>query len=237
MTIPAIGDYKPNLSIRYLFSQAWSAFKANVGMVFAMMITPYIVFVPVQIAMPRIMPHMTPVHGQPPAMGPFMVFFWAMFAVIFLVTIPLYAGMGFAYLRMVRGEEVGFLSIFDGFKKFPKVMGVFLLIAVAWMLGGMLLLIPGIILLVCLFPASYLVLDQDLGVMDTMRASWRITRGYRLRLFGACFVAWLFAFAGILAFFVGMFFTSMFSYLVFAAAVNELTKRFAPEPPFATPIV
>lgn len=77
-----------------------------------------------------------------------------------------------AMLRLIRGDDpVSFLEIFAGFSKFRRLCFTWLLYVLA-VIGGMLLLIvPGIILLVALWPAFLLVMEDDLAPVDSIKGS------------------------------------------------------------------
>ena len=94
-------------------------------------------------------------------------------------------GYDMAMLRLIRGDDpVSFLEIFAGFSKFRRLCFTWLLYVLA-VIGGMLLLIvPGIILLVALWPAFLLVMEDDLAPVDSIKGAWALTRDHKMELFG-----------------------------------------------------
>jgi len=60
------------------------------------------------------------------------------------------------------------------------------------MLGFLLFIIPGIILMLKLLSGFFLIVDEDLGVIDALKKSWKITKGFKWKLFLFVLVYYLF---------------------------------------------
>jgi len=74
-----------------------------------------------------------------------------------------------------------------------RVIVVSFLTGIAWMLGAIVLIIPGVILYCGLaLSAVALVLEQPLGPLGAMDRSWKLTEGFRWKVFVTMFVAVLF---------------------------------------------
>lgn len=196
--------YEPNLSISYLFSRSWPLFKENLGLI----VGAFFVYLLI-----------TGFLSDPNFDGDRA----GLLSLIgFVVAGPLTAGLYALMLRVHRGEAAVFPDLFEGFREFGRAFGVYVLSVLAIGLGMVLLIVPGLILAVGLWPALYLVMDSELGVMDTLKEAWAMTDGYRLRLFGLGVVLFFFMLAGLLAFIVGIIFTGAFATFVAAAAYEEL---------------
>ncbi|MCW1883901.1 GYF domain-containing protein [Luteolibacter flavescens] len=72
-------------------------------------------------------------------------------------------------------------------------------------LGLILLIFPGIYLALRFGQYQAAIVDKDLGVMDSLKYSARITQGNLLSLFGLAIVSMLIVLAGVLALLVGLF--------------------------------
>jgi uncharacterized membrane protein len=75
------------------------------------------------------------------------------------------------------------------------------------LVGFILLIIPGIILAVRLQYASYLIVDKNLGPIEAIKTSWKITRGNTWNLFFFGIILGLINILGILCLLVGLFIT------------------------------
>lgn len=124
---------------------------------------------------------------------------------IFLV-IPLQMGATHANLAVSRGEKAEFSSLGYAFSRryFPSI-GVSLLVALIVMVGFVFLIIPGIYLSVKLSQASFRFVEDDLGVIAAMKASWEDTKGHWWPIFGMGFLTIGLFILGAIALGVGIF--------------------------------
>ncbi|MDX1530465.1 MAG: hypothetical protein R3362_02970 [Rhodothermales bacterium] len=197
----------PDLSIGHLFSRSWPVFKAHLGLVVG-------VFLVVTL-LTNLGNNDGPATGE--SMGDNVLSL-----ISFVIAGPLLAGGYAILLRLHRGEPTSFSELFDGFQEFGRAFGVYALYVIAVFVGLLLLVVPGIVLAVGLWPAFFLVMEDDLGVVDTLREAWELTRGYRGQLFLLGVVLFLFVLLGLLALIIGIVFTGAFAMLVTAAAYDEL---------------
>lgn len=142
----------------------------------------------------------------------------------FVISGPLSAGLYIFYVRIVRGEDANVSMLFEGFSSFSKAFLVSLIMFVLILVGMFLLVIPGIILCVGLFPAIFLILDADYSVTDTLRAAWDMTRGYRWQIFFACLLLIAINLVGLAALGIGLVFSAAYS-MVFTANIYEELLR------------
>lgn len=87
---------------------------------------------------------------------------------------------------------------------FWKYLGASILAWLAFALGLVLLIVPGIIFGLMFMFATILVIDRDLGPIEAMRESNRVTRGHKWNLLGLVLVLALVNVLGALALFVGL---------------------------------
>lgn len=100
-----------------------------------------------------------------------------------VVSIFLGIGATLFGLGMVRRTNPSIGVLFAGGPHFWSVFGASILMGLAVLLGIVLLVIPGIFLAVRLSQFQFAIIDQKLGPIDGLRASWEITKGNFWNLF------------------------------------------------------
>jgi uncharacterized membrane protein len=115
----------------------------------------------------------------------------------------LFVGLNRTFIAAARGETPQFATLFSGGSRFLVFFGTLLLMYIAILIGFVFLVVPGVILALGLGPALFFVSDTDLGVIDSLKASWDAMKGHKGNYFlfglvGACLMI-----AGILACCVG----------------------------------
>jgi hypothetical protein len=78
------------------------------------------------------------------------------------------------------------------------------LIVGAGFVAGFLVIIPVIVLALGFHFVEYLIVDKNIGYIEAMRASWKLTDGYKFDLFVLLFLAGLLNFVGVLMCCVGV---------------------------------
>ncbi len=147
----------------------------------------------------------------------------ALVLVAIMVAGPTRGGYDLAMLRLVRGDaNVSFRDLFAGFSKFRKLFLTFLLYSLAVVGGILLLIVPGIILLIALWPAFLLVMEDNLGPVAAIKSAWALTRGYKMKLFVLGLVGFVVMIAGLLALGVGLFVAGPVVELVRIGAYREM---------------
>lgn len=199
--------YAPDLRIGHLFSRSWPLFKEHLWLLVG---ATALYFLIASI-------------GSNPIKDNYGLGNNLLNIIGFIITGPLTAGIYWMMLKAHRNEPFEFGDLFVGFNEFGRAFGVYALSWLATVLGLLLLIVPGLIIGVGLWPALFLVMDDDRGVVDTLKEAWALTDGYRLQLFGLGVVLFFLVLLGLVAFFVGIFFTGAFALLVAAAAYEELS--------------
>lgn len=206
--------YNPNLNIGYLFSRSWPRFKENAALLIGAFAV-YAVIVGIGT-------------GGQEGRGLLEI-------LAFIITGPLLAGLYWMMLKVQRDEPAEFTDLFAGFSEFGRALGVYVLYSIAVVIGLILLVVPGIVLAVGLWPALYLILDDDLGVTDTLSKAWDMTKGQRWRLFALGVVLFFFTLLGLIALIVGVVVTGALAAFVSAAAYDELALAYESEFPDDAP--
>lgn len=70
--------------------------------------------------------------------------------------------------------------------------------------------------------APFFVVDQGMGAVDAVKAAWAATSGQYWIVLALTIVASIIGAAGMIALFVGMFFTMPLSYLIYAHAYRQM---------------
>jgi uncharacterized membrane protein len=87
----------------------------------------------------------------------------------------------FANLAFGRDAEVGML--FTEGHRFLSGLGASILVGIITVIGMILLIVPGVIASLGLYFTLYLVIDQEMGAIDALSESWRLTDGEKGFLF------------------------------------------------------
>ena len=140
-----------------------------------------------------------------------------------LVAAPLSLGFSIYALNLFRDGSAEYNNVFDGFKSLGKALGVYFLTIISVLIGFILFIVPGIILALGLSMAYFIMIDKpELGVVDTLKESWRITKGNKTKLLGLSlrFIPW--AILGILCLIVGIAFVLPWMQMSYASFYDQI---------------
>jgi hypothetical protein len=161
--------------------------------------------------------------------------YWGIYSASMVVAITvdafLYVGLWRIALAAARGQRPDFGLLFSGGDRFLPMLGAFWLLILAIGAGYILLVVPGVILALGLYMSVLFVIDQNMGPIDAMKASWNATQGYKARLFVFGLVAFGMVIAGYIACFVGVFAVIPILSVASAIIYLRLSGRGAPPPP------
>jgi uncharacterized membrane protein len=113
--------------------------------------------------------------------------------------------------------------LFSGGGHFLSLLVVVVITLLAAALGGLLLIVPGVILYLGLVFAQFYVVDQNMGPIDALKASWEVTKGQRGQLFVFSLAAGLLAIAGYVAWCIGAFATIPLAMVAVATVYTRLS--------------
>jgi uncharacterized membrane protein len=149
----------------------------------------------------------------------------AMFSIIFSVFagFPLNFGVSYAYLRAARNEKLDIGDMFAGFKNYWSAVGAGLLVAIAVVIGFVLLIVPGIYLACKLAFTPYLIVDRKMGVTQAMEESWRMTNGHGWKVFLIGLLGIPIVIAGLLCLFVGVIISIMWISMALASLYHAVS--------------
>ena len=197
----------PNLLPSDLFPQAWETFKRRPWLVLGMSFVYGIS------------------RNWVPS-GPALV----LGLLLLLLTGPIRGGYDMAMLRLARGDDsVSFDDLFAGFSKFRRLFLTWCLYLLAVVGGTFLLIVPGIIFGVALWPAFLLVMEDELSPVEAIEGAWVLTSGHKLELFVLSLATFVGLFVGALIFGIGLLVAFPMTQLAWVRAYHEM--RLSPKAP------
>jgi hypothetical protein len=134
-------------------------------------------------------------------------------------------GMNRICLSAARGEAPQFATLFSGGARFLPYLGMLILMSFGIAIGCFFFLVPGVILALGLALGPLFIADTDLGVIDTMRASWEAMKGQKAPYFLFVLVAMAIGVAGVLACCLGLFVAAPIIYVAQAIIFLRITGR------------
>lgn len=107
-------------------------------------------------------------------------------------------------LKICRGERYGFDDLWSGGRTVGPILLAEILTAIAVGVGLVFLIVPGIVLALGLSLAVPLIVDRSFDPLAALKESWRLTRGYKTRLFAYALLLVGLAMLGLMACGVGL---------------------------------
>jgi hypothetical protein len=207
-----------------VLSGAWEAFKPNwVVLVFGMLVGWFVAAIPSMIPPVAVATRMVTLHSAG---------YWAIYVPCTFVGIVVGAFFQVGFVRMwlkaARGERPEFDELFSGGSRFLPMLLSTLILGFAVCVGAMLCLVPGVIVGLGLMFMPYYVVDQELGPMDAMAASWSATTGQKGALFLFAIVTVLLAMGGAMACCVGFLIAMPITAIATATVYLRISGRGAP---------
>jgi uncharacterized membrane protein len=134
------------------------------------------------------------------------------------------------YLAAHDNPDTADLSLLWHPRPFWKFLGASILLSLAVAIGLVLLIVPGIIFGLMFMFATFVVIERELGPIDAMNESNRLTRGHKWQLFGFVLVLLLINVLGLMALVVGILVSIPVSTLAFVHAYRVLGGKAEPRP-------
>ena len=211
------------ISGEQVISDSWEIYKEQFGMTLAGFV---IVFVLNNLAnapadiIRMVVPEMNPNGGEILLMG----VAWLFFTVLGMaINVWLMVGQFRYFLQIARGQTPQITDLFTGWPQFPKAFGLFLLLMLMVLAGTMLCIVPGVILALMFMPSLYLLVDRDMGVMESLNRSQELTNGNKGSLFLIGLFGIALAIGGLLACCIGILFTMPLASMTWTVAYLGMT--------------
>lgn len=135
------------------------------------------------------------------------------------------AGLFRLLLNIARGQQAQLGDLFTGGKYFWRMLGASILYGLMILAGSLACFIPGIILGLMFLPYGYVLVDQNVGVLECLSRSKNITQNNLLALFWLGLATFGINLLGLLALCVGIIFTGPLSMLFYAVAYCKMTGQ------------
>jgi len=130
-----------------------------------------------------------------------------LFAFIYnmLITTPISMSTAWVFLKLARGEDAQITDMFAVFQRnYVGAIIASILSSIVIGIGFVLLIIPGIYISIRLSFVSLLVIDEGMGGVEALQASWAMTKGYAGSIFLMGLIAIPLALVGLLALIIGI---------------------------------
>ena len=142
-----------------------------------------------------------------------------------ILTIVVSVGLYNLALGLVSGRysSVEFAAFKMPLVIYLKFFVVELLVGILAFLSGLCCVIPAFFIMPrIIFSGIYLIDHPDAGIMESIKASWNMTRGNTLSLIGLGLVSFGIIFIGILCCCIGVYFAEAITLFAVIAAYNQL---------------
>lgn len=143
---------------------------------------------------------------------------WALQLILALGTIKV-------YLSVVDSQPTNFAQLFSPYRLVFKYLIATFISGLAILIGLTLLIIPGIIVAIKLQFWQWAMVDKNLGVRDSLRESWQITKGVKLNLLLFNILLMLITIVGALFLGVGLLVAVPVTQLATAYVYRRLSSR------------
>lgn len=140
-------------------------------------------------------------------------------------TVNIFAGIGFTMLYLSAHDAIAQTTLGTLWypKPFWRYLGLSIVMTVALILGFLALIIPGIILALAFSFAAPLVVEKDLGPIEALKESMRLTKGHRWMLLRLALLSVLVNILRLCALIVGVLATAPVTALAFIHAYRVLS--------------
>lgn len=152
----------------------------------------------------------------------------ALFAITYGIFVagPIGYGVKWVFLKAARGERIEVKDIFVVFQRnYWNAVVANIVVGIIVGLGMVMLIVPGIIFACRLAFVPYLVIDREMDVMDALRVSWDMTRGYGMQIFLMGILSIFVVLAGIACLFVGVIISVMWISTAFATMYHAVEMK------------
>lgn len=139
-------------------------------------------------------------------------------------TIIVSIGMLEVGLKLVDGKKATFSDLFNRYQLFFRYLGASILYILGVVLGLILLIVPGVWFAARYGFYAYVMVDKDLGLMDSLKESARITEGKVWQIIGLSLASLGVIMLGFLALILGIFVAYPVVWIASAWVYRQLSK-------------
>lgn len=175
------GEILPTrIDVGDVFSRAWTIFKDQMGLCIGIAVVAWLINFGVQMAI-QMLVNIAASIARDEAIAVSLAIVGGV--VNAGVNLWITTGQLHVFLRIARGERPAFTELFSGGRWFLPVLGAYILVLLAVGVGLLLLIVPGVIVALMLSQFMFLIIDRNLGVIESLKTSMAITAGNKLSLF------------------------------------------------------
>lgn len=142
-----------------------------------------------------------------------------------IISILITPGLIKIYLDFCDGKQGRFEDLFAYSHLFFRYLGGSILCTLAVIGGFICLIVPGLILMVKLQFFGYFLVDQNTGVVESLKKSYAITKGLWGELFVFGLLLFLVNVAGFLCLLIGLLATIPMTYMAMAYVYRKLVSQ------------
>lgn len=133
-------------------------------------------------------------------------------------------------LKLARFQRAEFGDLFNGGDCFFSLVVAWIIAWIGFVIGLVLLIIPGILLYLAYWPFCYFIIDRKAGVIDSFSLATEITKNNWGTAFGLWFVSAIIMIVGFLALCVGVIAAAPLVGVVWATAYLMMSGQLSPFP-------
>jgi phage FluMu protein Com len=142
-----------------------------------------------------------------------------------LFTVWTFTGLNIVYLKIARGQQASIGDVFSGGKYYVNMLVTALIFSLMVHIGFLLLIIPGIILTLMFQQYYFLIIDRNMGVVESLQMSKVITTGNKWTLFLIGLVCFGIAVSTIITCGLGMLVAAPYFVLLYAVIYLSMTGQ------------
>lgn len=141
--------------------------------------------------------------------------------------VRVYMGLGLTryLLKIVRNEDASIQDFASSGSLFFRGFVASMLVGIAVSFGTLACIVPGVILAMMFFVWEYVLVDQDVGPIEALQESVRLTEGERVPLSLFAVLCVFFNFAGLFACVVGLLVTIPVSTIAVLIIYEDMVAR------------
>jgi uncharacterized membrane protein/phage FluMu protein Com len=143
----------------------------------------------------------------------------------FAVNAFLGAGYNVLLIRIARGERAELGDLFSGGRYFWRMFWGNVLFGVLALVGFALFIVPYVFVILIFWPYTYVIVDQNTGVVESFQKSRELTSGNLLTIFILGLAVMGINMLGQMACYVGMIFSVPLGALIFAVAYCRMSRQ------------
>ncbi len=201
-SMPAPGAFTPTIiDLNDIFSRTWAIFKVQWGMCLAVVVVVGVINFGVNMVVSLVCQGIGAAAGEDA-----IIIVASLFGNVVTTVFSIWIGIGQSlyFLKVARGQTAEISDIFAGGPWFFSILVASILVGLITLVGFALCIVPGVIFALMFSQFYYLILDRNVGVMDSLNISKEITTGNKLTLFLIGLIEIALAVLGLLACCLGL---------------------------------